>query len=381
MLTLGPFPGIAQRTAEWLGVDLYKVRLDEEKLAEYFEDAAYHCEHHHFDLNSVAKFALSDFASRHGVKVVLTGEGSDEHFCGYPSFAIEYLREPDLATEASAALEERGIREKLGKAAYAQSRAAWRRQASAKDSEEEAAQAPVDMSKSLMAESILGWQPPKNVYQPWTRADLGGDDWDTRKTLMAAHRDDVLRNMSDKWHPGNSAMYLWNKSILPNVLLACLGDRTEMAHSLEGRTPFLDHHLAEYLNGLPPSMKLKVMPPSDDADIDKSASVFDFLSEKWILREAARPYITDELYNRKKVTFWAPTNWPKGGPLHTKFSSLLSRENVEALGFVDHDVIEKALDAAFGDSTDGAAFRTVCYAAGWVTISRKFGVKRAHGSS
>jgi asparagine synthase (glutamine-hydrolysing) len=67
-----------------------------------------------------------------------------------------------------------------------------------------------------------------------------------------------------------------------------MGDRMEMAHSIEGRTPFLDHLLTEYVNGLPPTAKVKYDPK-------KGALV-----EKWILREAGKPFITEELYKRKK---------------------------------------------------------------------------------
>ena len=35
------------------------------------------------------------------------------------------------------------------------------------------------------------------------------------------------------------------KTVLPNFILTFLGDRMEMAHSIEGRVPFLDHHVAE----------------------------------------------------------------------------------------------------------------------------------------
>lgn len=88
-------------------------------------------------------------------------------------------------------------------------------------------------------------------------------------------------------------MYVWNKSVLANMDLACLGDRMEMAHSIEGRLPFLDHHLTEYINSLPPSMKIRKDPYRDT------------FAGKWILREAAKPFITKEIYNRKKhVSSW-----------------------------------------------------------------------------
>jgi asparagine synthase (glutamine-hydrolysing) len=98
----------------------------------------------------------------------------------------------------------------------------------------------------------------------------------------------VLSLINSKWHPLHTSQYIWTKSILPNLILTCMGDRMEMAHSIEGRTPFLDHLLTEYVNSLPPTAKVKYDPK-------KGALV-----EKWILREAGKPFITEELYKRKK---------------------------------------------------------------------------------
>jgi asparagine synthase (glutamine-hydrolysing) len=42
--------------------------------------------------------------------------------------------------------------------------------------------------------------------------------------------------------PLNKSLFVWAKSFLPGYILNLLGDRMEMAHSIEGRVPFLDHH-------------------------------------------------------------------------------------------------------------------------------------------
>lgn len=85
--------------------------MDEEALAAYFADSAYHCEHHSADLNSIGKFGLSMLPREHSFKVVLTGEGSDEHFGGYSFFPPDFLLEadnsmPDLPLNKDNALRE-----------------------------------------------------------------------------------------------------------------------------------------------------------------------------------------------------------------------------------------------------------------------------------
>ena len=99
----------------------------------------------------------------------------------------------------------------------------------------------------------------------------------------------MLNNEISRTH---SSQYIAIKRILLNTLLTAFGDRTEMAHSVEARTPFLDHVLVDYVNRLPTTMKIKL--------IDGK------LIEKYILKRAAQPFITDEVYRREKHPFVAP---------------------------------------------------------------------------
>jgi asparagine synthase (glutamine-hydrolysing) len=88
--------------------------------------------------------------------------------------------------------------------------------------------------------------------------------------------------------PLNQSLYLWAKTGLPAYVLTMLGDRMEMAHSIEGRVPFLDHHVVEALRSQPVSLKIRGM------------------TEKFILREAVRDVITDTVYKRQKHPFLSP---------------------------------------------------------------------------
>ena len=62
----------------------------------------------------------------------------------------------------------------------------------------------------------------------------------------------------------------------------------EMAHSVEGRVPFLDHHLVELVRSQPVTQKIHGM------------------TEKHVLREAVRDVITDTVYRRQKHPFLSP---------------------------------------------------------------------------
>ena len=94
----------------------------------------------------------------------------------------------------------------------------------------------------------------------------------------------------------NQSLYLWAKVMLPNYVLAFLGDRMEMAHSIEGRLPFLDHPVVELARDLPLDQKIR-------------GTV-----EKYVLREAARPVLTATVSRPAK----APVHDAPGRPEHRR---------------------------------------------------------------
>jgi asparagine synthase (glutamine-hydrolysing) len=372
--------GIAERTADWLGLKTIKKIITEDTLAEDFANAVFHCEHHHFDLNFVAKYALSTLPREHGVKVVLTGEGADEHFAGYPYFPAEFLREADEALSDLPLSQNSNLRGNMFKAVEEEMKGIWRHIGATAYEDQPAPASIAGVGATSMSHNLLAWHPNAPLFAPWVVQTQGGD-YDCRRTVLASYMTDVQAKMRSRWHPLHTAMYMWNKNSLANVLLSCLGDRTEMAHSVEARTPFLDHHLTEYVNRLPPSVKLRYAAETENGEMGptwtESSMALQSLNEKWILRQAVRPYITDELYKRKKHPFLAPTRWDKDGPLHRMFKTLLTEEAVEALGFVNYATIQDAMDIAWGEKADAKAFRMLVYCGAWVTLSQRMGVAKA----
>lgn len=388
---------IAARTAAFLGVSMQMADMEEATLATCFADAAYHSEHHHFDLNTVAKFALSELPRIHGVKVVLTGEGADEHFAGYPFFPPELLREPDLSM----------LDQPLSKEDATEAREVLLR--SAEDEMrmlfplgggfdhglrgDDGSRAAMATHGSIFTGATLAWHPTKELFAPWARnrhASL-----DCREIVVDSWPDGGREAISrGEWHPLHAAQYIYIKGPMSNMILSCLGDRVEMAHGIEGRTPFLDHHLTEYVNRLPPSVKMHYEGPprTDGADQNGTGDSFwwqkdmkttrDLLSEKWILRQAAKPFITQELYNRKKHAFSAPLNWPRDGPICRMLEGLLTERAVTALGFVDWKVVKECLRTAFVDPgslsrPDPKAFRMLLFVAAWIVLAERLGIPQA----
>ncbi len=124
--------------------------------------------------------------------------------------------------------------------------------------------------------------------------------------------------------PVNQSLYLWSKAMLPDVLLNMLGDRMEMAHSIEGRTPFLDHDLVERVNHMPVHMKIQG------------------ITEKYVLREAARPYLTDTVYKRQKHPFVSPP--VLGGRFLQVLQDTLRTPSFASVPFFDAKAVATLLD-------------------------------------
>jgi asparagine synthase (glutamine-hydrolysing) len=106
--------------------------------------------------------------------------------------------------------------------------------------------------------------------------------------------------------PLNQSLYLWSHTMLHNFILTFLGDRMEMAHSIEGRVPFLDHKVAEFAAGIPIQMKVKGM------------------REKHVLREATRDVIIDPVYNREKHPFTTPPAQHDDDPMRELFADVFA---------------------------------------------------------
>ncbi|KAI4236506.1 MAG: hypothetical protein LQ352_007996 [Teloschistes flavicans] len=344
---------IAQNTADFLGVDFQKVHMNETELAANFEEAVWFDEQPHFDLGFIGKHALSKLTRESGIKTIMSGQGSDEIFGGYDVFLRDYLREPDTAWRDKEFDDSKRI-EKLQETDLAAERQfkTW--------TGHNGAQIPKQLVSEIPTFAASLTFPPL-AFAPWTCC-FGHL---LPQVTIIENIDERMRNlMRTKWHPLHSAQYVWNKTALPNLLLTNLSDRTEMSHSVEGRVPFLDHHLMEYVNDLPPSMKVRYDPETDT------------MTEKWILRQASRPFITDELYARKKHPYMAPSVYPIGGPMHQLMAKLITQENVEALGFVDWSRTRDVVETAFS-TQDRVALLSAFGIAQWVVLGKRFGIPKA----
>ena len=268
---------IAREMAALAGAEFHTIPINQEKLAESFADAISQSETLCVNAHGVAKYLLSKAVRDAGYKVVITGEGSDEIMGGYAHFRRDMLlynregQDPEEIEKLLTWLNEhntvsRGLLLPDG-----------------------------DVGDLERVRRVLGYVPSwMETFS--SRAvkmqQLLGEDFGCRHRERESYR----QLLSDIDIPGqltgrdalNQSLYLWGKSVLAGYILTMLGDRMEMGHSIEGRVPFLDHHVAECICRQPVSMKVRGM------------------TEKYVLREAVREVITDTVYKRQKHPFLSP---------------------------------------------------------------------------
>jgi asparagine synthase (glutamine-hydrolysing) len=101
-----------------------------------------------------------------------------------------------------------------------------------------------------------------------------------------------------------------------------------MAHSIEGRFPYLDHRLIEFANRLPPSWKIRG------------------LTEKYLLRRALDGLLPPDILHRTKQPYRAPDQssfFFDGKPLDY-VADLMSSERIRAAGYFDADATGRLFD-------------------------------------
>ncbi len=307
---------VAEEMAAQAGAEFHPLPITQTQLADNFADAIWHSETMTANGHGVAKFLLSEMVRDKGYKVVLTGEGSDEILGGYAHFRRDMLlydaqgKDPQVVEQLLAQLADdneisRGILLPSGNS----------------DSMESVRQTLGFVPSWLETRSANSTR-YRRLFSPQFAAEFAGRD----AFRVFLNRLDVRHQLAGR-HPLNQSLYLWSKTMLPNYLLNFLGDRMEMAHSIEGRVPFLDHHVVELVRDMPVSMKIRGM------------------TEKYALREAARHVLTDTVYRRQKHPFLAP---PAGlqltGRLHQLMEDTLRGDVLASVPFYDRQSVIMLLD-------------------------------------
>ena len=120
-------------------------------------------------------------------------------------------------------------------------------------------------------------------------------------------------------------LYADQTSWLPDNLLE-RGDRMTMAASIESRVPFLDHELGAFVSRLPDHYRVRGF------------------TTKWILRRAAASLIPKPILERPKVGFRVPVNRWFQGPMRDFLHEHLCGADSKTRAYFDAKVLDRTLD-------------------------------------
>lgn len=298
---------MAEEMAALAGSRLHRVDVTQQDLADHFDQAVWHAESLFINPHGIAKYILSRKVREQGIKVVLTGEGADEILAGYPIFR------QDMLMTSAATLGQDVVNLKLEQLKQANKTSIGLLLSEESGSELAYIKAMLGYIPAQLAGSIRRFKLYSSFYTPAFSKMLNGRD------SIAAFLDGIDVNARLEGRDSvNQSLYLWCKTSFPNYMLSVLGDRMEMAHSIEGRPPFLDHPLAEFCARLPVHQKIH---------LDR---------EKHLLREAARDLIPQRIYDRQKQPFMAPTvSRHSFGALQEFICDTLSSTEAQSLPFYD----------------------------------------------
>lgn len=288
----------AKGLSDILGIESVSELIDSDDFFDTIEKVQYYADEPTANLSAVPLYFLSDLASRH-VKVVLSGEGADEFFGGYP-----FYQEDPLLLKYRRVVP--GFIRKTAKAVVAP--------------------LPGFHGKNFLTKGggrvedyfvgnafVFDNREADRILSPKYRSKR------TFQSITKPYFDEV-KDMDDLTKMQYLDMHFW----LPNDILQ-KADKMSMANSLELRVPFLDKEVFKLAKTVPSKAKLS------------------HGTTKYILRKAAAKRIPEEWYKRPKMGFPVPIlQWFREEKYYRKAKDLF---NAPFTGeFFDVKKLNKMLD-------------------------------------
>jgi len=254
----------------------YSVNITYEKIDRAFPDAVYHFERPVFRTAPVPLFMLSEIVRKNDIKVVLTGEGADEVLWGYDSYKELKLLEfwskfPDSK-----------IRPQLIKKLYPH--------LSHYNDENQ-----YGMMRMFYEDFLNDYDNKLASLNIRIHNNKIMQNYFNKDYNIEFDKNNLIREMSE-WLPDNydsfsllqRNQYLEMRTLLSGYLLSSQGDRMSMAHSVEGRYPFLDHRVVDMLFTMNEGYKLNGF------------------NQKYLLKRSFQSQIPPSIINRAKRPYMAP---------------------------------------------------------------------------
>ena len=234
---------------DYVGSTHYSTKITEDELWEHLSKVIYHAESAVKESYDVAAYLLSGLVGQSPAKAVLTGQGSDEFFCGYVGYMVDLFRNMQKGQMTA---EEQSLNEKL-----------W-------------------------GDPFLRFERNHPEIRKVHQKVYSRDAWGQLDAFSALAESPINVSHVKGLSSQKRRSYIDYKLRLSDHLLGEHGDRMFFSHSVEGRHPFLDMELLDFVATIPDKYKLNGT------------------NEKFILKKAAEGIVPEEILKRKKFPFQAP---------------------------------------------------------------------------
>lgn len=238
-----------QIVRDCVGSTHYSVKVAEEEIWENLSHVIYHAESAVKESYDVAAYLLSGLVGGSPAKAVLTGQGSDEFFCGYVGYMVDLFRNMQKDRMSPQECE---VNERLWGDPYFR----------------------YERNHPEIRKIH------EKIYSPDVRGEIDRFSAWASSPINTEH----VKGLSTQ----KRRSYIDYKLRLSDHLLGEHGDRMFFSHSVEGRHPFLDVELLSFVAEIPDKYKLNGT------------------NEKYILKKAGQGIVPDEILKRKKFPFQAP---------------------------------------------------------------------------
>jgi len=302
----------SQLVSNHIGSQHHSRTLDSSQFSPVLEQVRGFLDEPFADASILPTHFLCQSVKEQGVTVVLSGDGADELFAGYPTYLAQIAARGANAMPGSARLlSHLGQLSDLLPSSYDNITADY-------------------MARRFVQGAGL---PPARRQATWLGAFL-------EEEMRGVLSDDVLASLSPStpWEAIDASydqatgastlehlLHLDLKTYLGDDILVKV-DRASMACSLEVRTPFLDHRVVEMAARIPPSLKLRGT------------------RGKYLLKKAIAPQLPRQITRRGKKGFGLPVAHWLRGPLRELLLDTLGSGGAASTGWFKQDVVDQIID-------------------------------------
>ncbi len=309
----------------FLNTDHHSIDCTYKTIADVFPDVVWHTETPILRTAPTPLYLLSGLVRKHDYKVVLTGEGADEILGGYDIFKEAKIR-AFIASQPESSCRPLLLKKLYPYLALSPTRSAeFAKQFFATD---------ISPADELFFGHIPRWKTTsalKQFFSNSVKEHIAGSKQNLTEKLTTLYGEQLqgLDYFS-------RTQYMESRLLLGNYLLSSQGDRMGMAHSVEGRYPFLDHRVVEFACRIPLKARMKG------------------LNEKYLLKKSMEDILPPVIGKRKKQPYMAPDILSFFGDQTPEYvDHFLSEKEIREVGLFNPNAVIKLVNKCNKKSRQG----------------------------